>query len=62
MLLEVFTETHDESNALEQILNFAEGNDCGVGFITKAKSVVKAMVRDSIGDNRIKAVKDFIKG
>lgn len=61
MLLEVFTETQNESNALEQILNFAEGNGAGVSIITKVKSAAKAIVRDAIGEYRIKVAKDFIK-
>ena len=62
MLLEVFTETPNESDALETILNFVEGNKSGVSMVSKAKSVVKSAIRDTLGDNRIKAAKDFIKG
>ena len=62
MLFEVFTETHDESIALEQILNFIEVTDSGVSIITKAKGKVKSVIHDTLGENRIKAIKDFIKG
>jgi 2-succinyl-5-enolpyruvyl-6-hydroxy-3-cyclohexene-1-carboxylate synthase len=61
MLLEVFTETQDESYALEQILNVA--NDSGRNIIiSKAKTFFKSAIRDTLGDNRIQAVKGFIKG
>jgi len=62
MLLEVFTETSDESTALQQILNFVEGNDYSNRLVSKAKSFVKSAVRETLGDNRIKAAKEFFKG
>lgn len=62
MLLEVFTETQKESDALEQILNFVVGDDSSNSLISKAKSVVKSAIHDTLGDKRIKAAKDFIKG
>ena len=62
MLLEVFTETSNESTALEQILNFVVGDDSSNSLISKAKSVVKSAIHDTLGDKRIKAAKDFIKG
>lgn len=62
MLLEVFTDTQNESDALEQILNFLDGDEDILKIISKAKSTVKKVIRGSLGDNRIKAIKDFIKG
>lgn len=62
MLLEVFTETQNESDALEQILNFVEGSNADLSVLSKAKSVVKSAIRGTLGDNRIRAAKDFIKG
>lgn len=61
MILEVFTETQDESNALEQISNYMR-DDKRPSLTSTAKTIVKSAVRDVLGDNRIKAVKDFIKG
>jgi len=61
MILEVFTETQDESNALEQISNYMR-EDKRPSLTSTAKTIVKSAVRDVLGDNRIKAVKDFIKG
>ena len=40
MLLEVFTDTQDESNALEQLLNYAEGTGNSQKILSKAKSVI----------------------
>ena len=60
MLLEVFTDTQDESDALEQILNFVIGDS--QNMVSKAKSAVKSAIRNALGENRIKAVRDFIKG
>ena len=62
ILFEVFTDTKDESDALEQILNYVEENGSSYDFISKAKSAVKYALKDTLGDKRIKAVKDFIKG
>lgn len=61
LILEVFTDTQDESDALEQILNFV-GEKGSLNIVTKAKSAVKNMLRNSLGNNRIKAVMDFVKG
>lgn len=62
MLLEVFTDTQNESDALEQILNYLDGEENILKIISKTKSTVKNVIRGSLGDNRIKAIKDFIKG
>ena len=62
MLLEVFTDTQNESDALEQILNYLDGDEDILKIISKAKSTVKNVIRGSLGDNRIKAIKGFIKG
>ena len=61
MLLEVFTESQDESEALELILNYVE-NDSQLKIVSKAKTVVKNVIKETLGENRIKAVKNFIKG
>lgn len=61
MLLEVFTETQDESNALERICNYMDDGK-KTSLTSTAKTMVKSAVREVLGDNRIKAVKDFIKG
>lgn len=61
MILEVFTETQDESDALEQISNYMnEGKKNSL--TSSAKTMMKSAVREVLGDKRIKAVKDFIKG
>lgn len=59
MLFEVFTDTQEESDALEQIVNFVEsdGRD-SLSFLTKAK--IKAY--NAIGPNRVQAIKTLIKG
>lgn len=62
MLLEVFTDTQDESDALEHILNFVEGEDGFVNIVSKAKSAMKDVIRSTLGNNRVKAIKDFIRG
>lgn len=62
IILEVFTETHNESEALEKILNFVDVNNYGINMISTAKLVIKSAIRDTLGDKRIKAAKDFIKG
>ena len=62
ILLEVFTDTQEESDALEQILNYVESNDGVLNIVSKVKSVAKDVVRNALGENRVKAIKDFIKG
>ena len=62
MLLEVFTETQNESEALEQILNFVKSNDFYNYIISKARSLIKSAIRETLGDNRVKIIKDFIEG
>ena len=62
MLLEVFTDTQDESDALEQILNYVEGTGSVVNILSMTTSVMKNAIRNTLGSNRIKAVRDFIKG
>lgn len=62
MLLEVFTDTQDESDALEDILNFVESDESTTNIISKVKSIVKGVVHNTLGDNRVKAIKDFIRG
>lgn len=62
ILLEVFTDTQNESDALEQILNYVERNGSSFNIVSKVKSVAKDVVKNSLGENRIKAIKDFIKG
>ena len=62
ILFEVFTDTQNESNALEQILNYVKGKTSVLDFVPKIKTVAKNAIREALGDNRIKAVKDFIKG
>lgn len=61
VLFEVFTETQDESDALEQILNLVEGSSRS-NILSKVKTATKSVIRDALGDNRIQAVKDFMKG
>lgn len=55
MLLEVFTETEDESDALEQMLNIITDSK----YMMKQK--VKKIVKDFIGNERVEAVKRFMK-
>lgn len=61
MLFEVFTETQDESDALELIMNTVKDDDINK-FMIKAKTTIKEIVRDTVGENRVKAVKTLIKG
>lgn len=61
MLFEVFTETEDESNALELMLNFV-GEHGVSGIFASLKSAAKDAVRQTLGDNRIRAARDFLKG
>lgn len=60
MLLEAFTETQDESDALEKIVNYVEGED--PSFLQKTKTAVKKALVNTIGLNRAKAIKTIIKG
>jgi 2-succinyl-5-enolpyruvyl-6-hydroxy-3-cyclohexene-1-carboxylate synthase len=62
ILFEVFTETADESNALELILNYVGDDNASSNILSKTKTAVKKIIRESLGEKRIKAVKDFIKG
>ena len=55
MLLEVFTETEDESQALEQTLNIITDSK----YMMKQK--VKKMVKDFIGNERVEVVKKIMK-
>ena len=55
ILLEVFTETEDESNALEQTLNIITDSK----YVMKQK--VKKFVKNFIGDENIEVVKEFMK-
>ena len=61
ILLEVFTETKSESDALEMILNMVDNS--GISKIIKnAKSAINGMITNAVGEKRIDAVRDFIKG
>lgn len=61
IILEVFTNTQDESNALEQICNYM--NDSHKTSLTStAKTIARTVAHEVLNDNRIKAIKDFIKG
>lgn len=55
MLLEVFTETEDESNALEQTLNIITDSK----YMMKQK--VKQMVKDFIGNENIEVIEKIMK-
>ena len=55
ILLEVFTETDDESNALEQTLNIITDSK----YMMKQK--VKQMVKDFIGNENIEVVKKIMR-
>lgn len=55
MLLEVFTDGDDESNALEQILNFE------VNAKMELKGQIKGTIKTMIGDKGIEFVKKLIK-
>lgn len=61
MFLEVFTETQDESDALEAILNFMKGSAIS-NMAEKTKNAVKSAIKDTLGEKRIKAAYNFIKG
>ena len=62
IIFEVFTDTQNESDALEQILNLVKDDAGFLNFIPKVKAATKSVIRETLGDNRIKAIKDFIKG
>lgn len=55
MLLEVFTETGDESNALEQVLNILVDSN------QKIKGVIKNTAKEILGDNGISFIKRVMK-
>lgn len=55
ILLEVFTETDDESNALKQTLNIITDSK----YMMKQK--VKQMVKDFIGNENIEVVKKIMR-
>jgi len=61
ILFEVFTETQDESDALKMILNFMEG-DAISNLAKNAKTTIKSVLKETLGETRIKAARDFIKG
>lgn len=61
MLLEVFTDTQDESDALEQILNFMDDGILS-SLSIKAKIAIKKTIIDAIGEKRVQAAKTIIKG
>lgn len=60
MLLEVFTDMQDESDALESFLNIMPGNE--VSNINETISAVKKTVKDVLGEKRIEGIKMIIKG
>lgn len=61
ILLEVFTETQSESDALEMILNMVDNS--GISKIIKnAKSAINGMITNAVGEKRIHALRDFIEG
>lgn len=55
ILIEVFTETDDESNALEMTLN------CMIDFKTEVKNKLRKTVKDVIGQKGIDTIKKVIK-
>ena len=55
ILIEVFTETEDESNALEMTLN------CMIDFKTEVKNKLRKTVKDVIGQKGIETIKKVIK-
>ena len=61
ILLEVFTETQSESDALEMILNMV-GNTGVSSVISNAKSVMKGIIKNALGEKCVNAARDFIKG
>lgn len=60
MVLEVFTDSKNESDALQIILNLMEPSD--KSFLPKVIKGTKRVVQELLGEHRINAVKDFIKG
>ena len=56
MLLEVFTETKDESDALELIVNIRQNSK------QKALDNIKMSLRNAFGGKRVEALKTLIKG
>lgn len=55
MLLEVFTETEDESSALEQTLNIITDRNL------KLKRKIKTIAKDILGDGGVEVVKKIVK-
>ena len=55
ILIEVLTETDDESNALEMTLN------CMIDFKTEVKNKLRKTVKDVIGQKGIDTIKKVIK-
>lgn len=62
ILFEVFTETQEESDALEMILNYVNSDESTTNIFSKVKFAAKDVIRNTLGPNRIKAIKDFIRG
>lgn len=60
MLLEVFTETQDESDALEKMLNFVEAK--APSLAQRTKTALKNTIVEAVGANRIQAIITLIKG
>ncbi len=59
MLMEVFTETQDESDALEQMLNMVKSNGLSLSGL-KQKAIDS--IKDLLGHNRIQGIKMILKG
>lgn len=55
MLLEVFTETDDESNALEETLNFMTDSQYAI------KQTIKKVAHTVLGDNGVELIKKLKK-
>ena len=55
MLFEVFTETEDESNALETILNMV------VDSKAILKDKVKKVIKEVVGEKGINKIKNIVK-
>ena len=63
MLFEVFTETQDESDALEIIVNYVNGESRFINLLkSKLRTTVKNALYSTIGENRVDAAKKLIKG
>lgn len=56
MLLEVFTETDDESNALKMVLNTVVDSKAVI------KQKVKDVVKEVLPDSAVQVIKKVIKG